>query len=60
MLLNLRFTDNVVLIGNNTAEMDQLLNELNEVGKVIGPETTMKETQMMAKQRWDNRTAQLD
>ncbi|KAL6742195.1 hypothetical protein Aduo_015369 [Ancylostoma duodenale] len=49
-LSNLRFAGDVVLIGNNTSEMNQLLNELNEVSKTIGLEMNMKKTEMMANQ----------
>ncbi|EPB75890.1 hypothetical protein ANCCEY_04995 [Ancylostoma ceylanicum] len=35
-LSNLRFADDIVLISDNTPEMNQLLNELNEAGKAIG------------------------
>ncbi|EPB71004.1 hypothetical protein ANCCEY_09909 [Ancylostoma ceylanicum] len=48
-LSNLRFADDIVLISDNTLEVNQLLNELNEAGKAIGLEMNMK-TQMMANQ----------
>ncbi|EYB91984.1 hypothetical protein Y032_0199g1651 [Ancylostoma ceylanicum] len=60
MLSNLRFADGIVLISKNTKEMNQLINELNEVGKSIGMEINMKKTQTMANQWSDNGTIQLD
>ncbi|EYB99960.1 hypothetical protein Y032_0119g870 [Ancylostoma ceylanicum] len=41
-LSNLRFADDIVLISDNTPEMNQLLNELNEAGEAIGLEMNMK------------------
>ncbi|EPB66637.1 hypothetical protein ANCCEY_14274 [Ancylostoma ceylanicum] len=60
MLSNLRFADDIVLISKNTKEMNQLINELNVVGKSIGLEINMKKTQTMANQWSDNLTIQLD
>ncbi|EYC12684.1 hypothetical protein Y032_0046g1361 [Ancylostoma ceylanicum] len=56
----LRFADDIVLISDNTPEMNQLLNELNEAGKAIGLEMNMKKTQMMANQWCDDGEVQLD
>ncbi|EYC30868.1 hypothetical protein Y032_0004g1820 [Ancylostoma ceylanicum] len=60
MLSNLRFADDILLISKNTKEMNQLINELNEVGKSIGLKTNTKKTQTMANQWSDNGTIHLD
>ncbi|EYB98194.1 hypothetical protein Y032_0133g1759 [Ancylostoma ceylanicum] len=44
----------------NTKEMNQLINELNEASKSIGSEISMKKTQPMVNQWSDNGTIQLD
>ncbi|EPB66492.1 hypothetical protein ANCCEY_14417 [Ancylostoma ceylanicum] len=59
-LSNPRFVDDIVLISDNTPEMNQLLNELNEAGKAMGLEMNTKKTQMMANQWCDDREVQLD
>ncbi|EPB71845.1 hypothetical protein ANCCEY_09068 [Ancylostoma ceylanicum] len=60
MLSNLRFADDIVLISKDTKEVNQLINELNEVGKGIGLEINMKKTQAIANQWSDNGTTRLD
>ncbi|KAK6022564.1 hypothetical protein OSTOST_11736, partial [Ostertagia ostertagi] len=44
---NLRFADDIVLISNNTIEMEEMVNELNVEGLKIGLEMNMSKTQMM-------------
>ncbi|KAK6040725.1 hypothetical protein COOONC_21768 [Cooperia oncophora] len=53
-LSNLRFADDIVLISNNSREMNSLLNELCEAGKAIGLSMNMRKTQTMRNQWCDD------
>ncbi|KAK6040617.1 hypothetical protein COOONC_21878 [Cooperia oncophora] len=44
---NLRFADDIVLISDNTVEMEEMVNELDMIGQKIGLEMNMSKTKMM-------------
>ncbi|KIH60572.1 reverse transcriptase [Ancylostoma duodenale] len=50
---NLRFPDDIVLVANNTAEMETMVNELIVAGLKIGLEMNMSKTQLMVNQWCD-------
>ncbi|KIH61284.1 hypothetical protein ANCDUO_08448 [Ancylostoma duodenale] len=50
---NLRFADDIVLVANNTAEMETMINEFNVAGLKIGLEMNMSKTQLMVNQWCD-------
>ncbi|VDO91672.1 unnamed protein product [Heligmosomoides polygyrus] len=49
----LRFADDIVLISTSTAEVEEMLNELNVAGMKIGLDMNMSKTQFMVNQWCD-------
>ncbi|VDP57084.1 unnamed protein product [Heligmosomoides polygyrus] len=50
---NLRLADDIVLISTSTAEVDEILNELDVAGMNIGLDMNMSKTQFMVNQWCD-------
>nr|CDJ89054.1 RNA-directed DNA polymerase (reverse transcriptase) domain containing protein [Haemonchus contortus] len=57
---NLRFTYDIVLISSSTAEMEEMVNELNAVSRRIGLEMNMSKTQLMVNKWCDTGTVRLE
>ncbi|KAK6035531.1 hypothetical protein COOONC_26964 [Cooperia oncophora] len=56
---NLRFADDIVLISDNTVEMEEMVNELDMIGQKIGLEMNMSKTKMMVNHWCDAGTVKL-
>ncbi|VDO36830.1 unnamed protein product [Heligmosomoides polygyrus] len=57
---NLRFADDIVLISTSTAEVEEMLNELNVAGMKIGLAMNMSKTQFMVNQWSDTGLVRLN
>ncbi|WKX91158.1 hypothetical protein Q1695_009751 [Nippostrongylus brasiliensis] len=59
-ITNLRFADDIVLISNSTAEAEEMLSELDMVGRKIGLDMNMSKTQFMVNQWCDTGLVKLN
>ncbi|VDP42501.1 unnamed protein product [Heligmosomoides polygyrus] len=57
---NLRFADDIVLISTSTAEVEEMLNELNVAGMKIGLDMNMSKTRFMVNQWCDTGLVRLN
>ncbi|VDP07086.1 unnamed protein product [Heligmosomoides polygyrus] len=57
---NFRFADDIVLISTSTAEVEEMLNELNVAGMKIGLDMNMSKTQFMVNQWCDTGLVRLN
>ncbi|KAK6034258.1 hypothetical protein COOONC_28232 [Cooperia oncophora] len=59
-LSNIRFVDDIVLISQNSTELQRMLEELNNVGKAIGLTMNRNKTEVMRNERADASTVILE